>query len=80
MLILTFNEKGYFGCVLSFCLFFSQENVINYQNYFFFFFALFYDQSFDSDSISKGETTNTIKDGYFSWLEEKYTFAREKFI
>lgn len=52
ILILTFNEKGYFGCVLSFCLFFPLKDVSKLPEL---FFPLFYGRSFDPDSISKGE-------------------------
>ena len=46
MLIMTFNEKRYFGCVFFFCPF-SLKGVLCYQN-FFFFFCLFYDGSSNS--------------------------------
>ena len=77
MLIMTFNEKRYFGCVLFFCPF-SLKGVICYQNFFFF---LFYDGSFDSDSILKGENYQYYQRWLFlSVIGEMYMFEQGEYI
>ena len=81
MLIMTFNEKRYFGCVFFFCPF-SLKGVLCYQNFFFFFaFSMMEALTLLWHLILKGENYQYYQRWLFlSVIGETYMFEQGEYI